>query len=264
MHMRLLILVLLGFFTLNAFAVDDHSLGIVFPLETRGNQVFVKYPILLNENKIVQAGALARIMFLMPDAEEVEKTSKKRSKVSDNPAFARKAHEDTISSLKDGLTPSQRLVMERALESQWDKEISFRAALERLNLENSRFVFQQPDSNKPQIERFAFPEGLFLAEINKKIVALYIQEDSPAVSAGFKPNTTLLSLNEKPFSSLQQFRDTYVEQKKSSRTLAFLVQFPSGEQKTLSIQLPRSLNTDFWSEIDKNKSTKTENSHDKK
>ncbi|MFZ5806098.1 MAG: hypothetical protein ACOY3I_02660 [Verrucomicrobiota bacterium] len=232
-----------------AFAAEtDSLLGLVFPLEKRGDQVIVQHAVLLNEQCLVQAGAWARIMFIYPKAEDTD-VKKIRKKAEDNPAFVRKPY-NPESTPNDNLTPEQRATLDRALASTWTEEVSFRAALERWNLDEARFVFQQPNSTEIQSERIDLPEGMLLAEINGKVIVLYVQKDSIAERSGMMPQTILLAFNEKPFSTLAQFQSLYLDQKQKTRTLSLLVQLPSGKQQTIPITLPRSINTDFWSEVD--------------
>lgn len=227
------------------------NLGFVFPLEKRGDKVFLKSAVFLNPDCVVPAGSHLRVMYLLPRVGD-DDVKKKRRKEKYNPALARQPH-DAKSSETDTLTPDQRDIYDRAMTTVWKEDISFRAALERWDLLRARLVFQRPGKEDIEVENFDFPEGMLLSEIDGKIIVLHIEKDSLADKNGIKPQTVILSLDGRSFDGkLESFRKIYLEEKakkqSGDRLLIFSALAPSAaESKDIILKLPLSLDSDIWS-----------------
>ncbi|MFH1067447.1 MAG: PDZ domain-containing protein [bacterium] len=257
--MKTFVLCLSFFFILSFLHAEsnmDPPLGLVFPLEQKDERVALAQTILINKSCVAQAGAWARVMYLLPRPDDPDvKNSRKLAKY--NPAYMRQSNESLLKK-DDELTPMQRAAYERAIATIWKNPIAFRSALEQWgNKGDWRLVFQQPGSDELQAETVEFPEGMFLAEQDGRILVLSVEKDSPSAKNGIVAQTALLKINGRDLNGkLEEFVKIYNEEKqakaKADRALNFTVVFPqSPEEKTVTITLPRSLNTDFWSEIEK-------------
>lgn len=252
MQKLIFLILIVGSVFCRAESDTNPNLGFVFPMEKRGEKVYLKHAVFLNPDCIVPANSFMRVMYLLPKAGDDE-LKKKRYKSKYNPALARQAH-DAKSSEADELTPEQRDIYDRAMKTIWNEDISFRAAFERWDLQRSRFVFQRLGSEEIEVENIDFPEGMLLAEINGKITVLYVEKESLAGNHGIKPQMILLGVNDRPFEGkLDSFQKIYFEEKakkqSGDRLLSLKVNLPnSSEEKIIPLKLPLSLNSDIWSQ----------------
>lgn len=250
MLIRLFLLTLLCFSTAQAETVLNTSPALkeVFPLAIEGEKVVNPHPIMLSLKCIVPTGSWMRTIFVIPGAEDsdVKRTPKKQEQEA---AYSRMNWKTAAPEM----TPLQRATYERGIKTVWKMDTPFRASMGNLLSSTSRIVFQRPNESDIQMENFDFPDGLFLAEVNGKVIVLAVQEDSKASHAQVTPQSELLSINDSAVKNLGEFQTTYAREKSKSgaTNLKLMLHKPKSEETyTVSFSLPRSLNSDFWSEID--------------
>ena len=236
--------------------IAANNLGMAFPLKQNEKQVVITQPVLINPDCLIPAGSTLRVIYVPPKAGE-RGQYKKKFTLEDSGALARKSHDKALKDFSDKRSPEEKEADARAQNTIWQEEIAFRAALEQLTLDDARFVFQNPGSPEIQIQPIELIEGMLLTEKENRVVVLYVQENSAAAKSGIVSESILLKLNDKDFlGKLSNFQKIYSEEKKnppsSKPHLDLLFLPPKATQPThATLLLPRSLNSDFWSDFDK-------------
>lgn len=215
-------------------------LGEVFPLEKIEKGVRITRPVLINLTTIIPAGSVARNIFVPPRANDAD-VRQQRHREEKKVAYSAIKVPDMR---QDGRSPEVRAAEERANKVRWEDDMQFRVALLRMRLIEAFLVYDDAATGQAKMESFAFPENLFLAEMDGVVTVLAVGNNSNAERAGIKAGTRILGLNGERFErGLISFQNRYVVERDAARAegrpLVLTVQL-AGTSETREISLAQA------------------------
>lgn len=251
-------LLLLLFFSIvfiseKVMAEEDESgcippLAEVFPMRKEADRVVAAEDILINPRFILKSGMKLRAVYIAPDVRDPDVRKMQRKKEM-NDTYARTMWKPADT----GPTPKQQAALDRVMNTIWNEPAQFQAAFARLQRTQSKLVLEGNGTGVGQIqlEPIELMEGILVARENGALRVLCIEEGSKAERAGLKASQELTALNGQPLSGdLALLQKLYLEAKSKGGRLEFTARTQAGETRTATITMPRSLNSDLWSEID--------------
>jgi len=225
----------------------EPSLGLAIPLKQGDDQVLVAQKFLLNNNVIIHPGDQIRVVFPRPEVNDRD-VRMKNSKKNLESTFSRQPTK--MGGQDDEYTQSAiyRAALDRSTKTVWKNEMIFRGYIDRMDLTDNILVFQHPGSEQLIVDLFAFPQDLFLGEINGKITVLAVRKDSQSQNLGIGAGAILTAMNGKPLASLEDFRNRYFNEKQNLEdqnkpmVMTFILKGETSP-KDIIYKLPISLNS---------------------
>jgi C-terminal processing protease CtpA/Prc len=237
---------LLGWEQLQAESALNPSLGVVFPVQVQEGKLVLRSTMLLNGDDVLPAGTVLHKLFPRPKQDDKDVKSRKfKNYNTDKYAAVQRAAIENREVDQDK-SAVLKATMDRAGGEPMTDELKFRAMLHRMSIEEYYLAYDLAGQKDRRIGQFEFPEGLFLAEQNSRVLVLAVLPGSEADKLGILPGSWIQGLNGKPLASLVEFRDRYYKEKEEKKSrqeaLVMKVSHPeSGEVKDLEFQLKRSL-----------------------
>lgn len=185
---------------------ESIKLGAVFPLEEKEGRVRVAQTCLINRNRIVEKGALLRVLFQLPRMEDADV---KRAERKEKQKRAYSADRE-LKSIK--VSPQQEALKQRALATTWTNSLLFRAMLNRTEFEEIYMVIEK-ERQGIEIESIDFPEGLLLVEKTSGVEVAWVDAKQSAKEKGFRMKDRILSINGEPIKTLHDFQRVYLAAK---------------------------------------------------
>lgn len=206
---------------------ESLKLGVIFPIEEKEGRVRVAQTCLINRDRILEKGALLRVLFQLPRMEDVDvKRAEKKEKQKQAYSNYRE-----LKSVK--VSPQQEALKQRALATTWTNSLLFRAMLNRTEFEEIYVVIEK--ENGIEIESIDLPEGLLLVEKTSGVEIAWVAEQQSGKEKGFRAKDRILSINGEPIKSLHDFQRIYLAAKSSNPgTRALMTVEVRGQDETMS------------------------------
>jgi hypothetical protein len=191
---------------------------LIFPLAQNGNDVSVKYPVLINPSTVIKPGMIMRCLYVLSiDAQAAG---------SSDLALAHKGNlEQSYSRDPAGSSNQPKLPPELAHEIEgyrrtvWQISNNFVLALAQMPTESMHLIYS-PKGNDHDLadDRFSFFDGLFVGLPNGKVTVIAVEKESKAEGAGIKAGDEIVSVGGIPTQdSLTTFAAAYAIAKKTAK-----------------------------------------------
>ena len=243
-HAAILLVLLLGPPTL-LHGQDDGpikmnpELALAVPFAQKGQDVTVKFPILINPATVLTPGMTWRVLYNPPTLDDSENLAIAHSGTLEE-SYSRSS--STSDSQEEKLPPEIAHELERQRRIVWSVPIHFQLALAQLSTDTLHLIYSTSGNDENlQDERFNFLDGLFLGAPGGSVTVLAVEIGSRAEKAGLKAGDQILGVGGLSVLDLARFSDLYLRAKQSAKdnnatTFPFLVKSP-GEAGTHTVNV---------------------------
>ena len=220
--------------------------ALTFPLAQNGNDVTVKYPVLINPATVIKPGTVLRTLYVL-------------SVDAQNPTDLVLAHQGTQdeaysrpppgSSDQPKLPPEVAHEIEGYRRTVWQVPNNFVLAMAQLPTDSMHVIYSPTGKDKDLYdERFSFFDGLFVGLPDGKVTVLAVEKDSKAEHAGIKAGDEIVSVGGAPTQNdLAIFAADYAAAKKTAKENEVST-YPmtirpggSGEARQVNIAMPPTI-----------------------
>ena len=192
----------------------EPELALAIPLQQKGHDVTVKFPILMNRTTVIKPGMILRVLYNPPqqsDSEDLALAHKGDMEQS----FSRSSSSD------DSDTPKMSPEMAHFLEGQrrtvWEVPVNFQLALAQLPTDSLHLIYSASGDNRNlDDERWNFFEGLFLGAPSGGVSVLAVEIGSKAAKAGFKAGDQILAIGGINVPNLEGFPYIYAKARQNA------------------------------------------------
>ena len=191
---------------------------LTFPLAQNGDDVSVKYPVLVNPDTVLKPGMIMRVMYVLSlDSQNATDLVLAHRGNSDQ-AYARTAG-------ADGNGPKMDPVLAHEVEGYrrtvWQVANNFVLAMAQYPTDEMHLIFSTTGKNQGsdlRDEHFVFFDGLFVGLPNGKVTVIAVEKESKAESAGIKAGDVIDSVGGIPTQdNLLTFASAYATAKRTAK-----------------------------------------------
>ena len=186
-----------------------------FPLVQNGDDVSVKYPVLINPATVIKPGMVLRCLYVLSiDAQTAGSTDLALAhKGNMEQAYSREAPGNA-----NHLPPELAHEIEGYRRTVWKVSGNFVAAMAQMPTDSMHLIYSPAGKdNDLTDERFTFFDGLFVGLPNGKVTVLAVEEESKADAAGIKAGDEIVSVGGIPTQdNLSVFAAAYATAKKTA------------------------------------------------
>jgi len=217
--------------------------ALIFPLAQNGNDVSVKYPVLINPATVIKPGMVLRTLYVL-------------SVDAQNPTDLVLAHEGTMeeaysrpppgSGDQPKLPPEVAHEIEGYRRTVWQVSNNFVLAMAQLPTDQMHLIYSPTGKDQDLAdERFSFFDGLFVGLPNGKVTVLAVEKESKAETAGLKAGDEIISVGgTSAQNDLATFAEAYASAKKTA-SYNEVSSYPmtlrsgdGGDTRTVNIPMP--------------------------
>jgi membrane-associated protease RseP (regulator of RpoE activity) len=219
---------------------------LVFPLAQNGNDVTVKYPVLINATTVLKPGVILRTLYVLSIDAQGSTDLVLAHKGDMEQAYSR-APAGTGNQGK--LPPEMAHEIEGYRRTVWQVPNNFILAMAQYSTDSMHLIFS-PTGKDQELsdERFNFFDGLFVGLPNGRVTVLAVEKESKAEEAGIKAGDEIVSVGGIPTQdNLHVFAGAYATAKKIA-TDNEVASYPmtvrpggSGDPQQMNIAMPPSL-----------------------
>jgi hypothetical protein len=186
---------------------------LVFPLAQNGENVSVKYPILINPGTILKPGMVLRVMYILSTDAGGSSDLILAHRGNLSQAFA-SSHMDS-SSAHSNLPPEMAHEIEGYRRTVWQVSNNFVLAMAQYPTDAMHLIYSPTGSGRDMEDtRFSFFDGLFVGSPGGKVTVVAVEKQSKADAAGIKSGDEIISVGGVPTQdSLSGFATAYARAK---------------------------------------------------
>jgi hypothetical protein len=219
---------------------------LVFPLAQNGNDVTVKYPVLINTTTILKPGMVLRTLYVLSTDAQGSTDLVLAHKGDMEQAYSRAP---AGSGNQGKLPPEMAHEIEGYRRTVWQVPNNFVLAMAQYPTDSMHLIFSPTGKDQDlSDERFYFFDGLFVGLPNGKVTVVAVEKESKADAAGIKAGDEIVSVGGIPTQdNLHVFAGAYGTAKKTA-TDNEVSSYPmtvrpggSGEPQQMNIAMPPSL-----------------------
>ncbi|MCE0484054.1 MAG: PDZ domain-containing protein [Methylacidiphilales bacterium] len=221
--------------------------ALTFPLAANGDEVTVKYPILINPTTVLKPGMVLRTLYILtsPDDSDGAGTLAIAHQGSMEQAYSR----DVPSRSTDvRLPPGLAHELENYRRTVWTVPNNFVLAMAQYPTDIMHLIYS-PTGHSQDItdERFIFFDGLMVGSPDGHVTILAVEKESKADNAGLKAGDDILSVGGIPTNDdLRTFANSYASTKKAAfdnevQSYQMSIRSPGQSPRTVNIPMPPSL-----------------------
>jgi hypothetical protein len=190
---------------------------LIFPLAQSGQNVTVKFPVMVNPATVLKPGMVLRVMYILTSAN------------ADGSSDLVLAHKGTMDqaysrptsggdSDQPNLPPEVAHEIEGYRRTVWQVTNNFVLAMAQYPTDSMHLIFSTTGKNQDlDDERFSFFDGLLVGLPSGKVTVLAVEKESKAAEAGIKAGDEILSVGGIPTQDdLSTFASAYSSAKKAA------------------------------------------------
>lgn len=220
---------------------------LIFPLAQNGNDVTVKFPVLINPTTVLKPGMVLRTLYVL---------SRDSQNSSNDLVLAHKGDMDeAYSRPPPGSNEGPRMPPELAHEIEgyrrtvWQVSNNFVLAMAQYPTDVMHLIYSPTGKDQDLAdERFSFFDGLFVGLPNGKVTVIAVEKESKAEKAGIKAGDEIVSVGGvSTQNNLSTFAAAYASAKKTA-TDNEVSTYPmtirpggGGEARQVSIAMPPTI-----------------------
>jgi hypothetical protein len=189
---------------------------LIFPLAQNGNDVTVKFPVLINPTTVLKPGMVLRTMYILSTNAEGSSDLALAHKGNMEQAFSRPA---SSSSDQPKLPPELAHEIEGYRRTIWQVPNNFVLAMAQYPTDSMHLIYSPTGKNQDLDDaRFSFFDGLLVGLPNGKVTVLAVEKESKAEKAGIKAGDEIVSVGgASTQNDLTAFAAAYAAAKKTAK-----------------------------------------------
>jgi hypothetical protein len=219
---------------------------LIFPLAQNGNDVTVKYPVMINPTTVLKPGMQLRVLYTFSrDAGGSSDLAMAHAGTLEQ-SYARNAFGGGNSNGAK-LPPQMAHELEGYRRTVWDVPNNFVLAMAQYPTDSMHLIYSPTGKSLDmRDERFFFFDGLFVGSPNGKVAVIAVEKQSKADIGGVKAGDEILSVGGIPTKDdLPTFAAAYASAKKTATdnevdSYPMVVRSSDGE-KTVNIPMPAKI-----------------------
>ncbi len=220
---------------------------LIFPLTTNGDDVTVKYPVLINPSTVLKPGMVLHVLYVLSrDSQDASDLALAHQGTQEQ-AYAR-SFTSTPNSDSPKLPPELAHEIEGYRRTVWQVPNNFILAMAQYPTETMHLIYS-PTGKTGDLDdaMFRFFDGLFVGSPSGKVTVIAVEKESKAEAAGIKAGDEIISLGAYPTKDdLLTFANAYAAAKKDAReneveSYAVALRGPDGAARTANIAMPPRL-----------------------
>ena len=188
---------------------------LIFPLTQHGNDVTVKFPVMINPTTVLKPGMVLRVLYVL-------------SQDSQNPTNLAIAHSDDLaqsyarapagSANQPTLPPELAHEIEGYRRTVWQVPNNFILAMAQYPTDAMHLIYSPTGKDQDlSDERFSFFDGLFVGLPTGRVTVIAVEKESKAAKAGIKAGDEIVSVGGIPTQDdLSIFASAYATAKKTA------------------------------------------------
>ena len=190
--------------------------ALCFPLAQNGNDVTVKYPVMINPATVIKPGTVMRCLYVLSVDAQGSTDLVLAHKGNADEAYSRAP---AGSSNQPTMPPEIAHEIEGYRRTVWQVSNNFVLAMAQLPTESMHLIYASKGSDHElSDERFSFFDGLFVGEPNGKVTVIAVEKESKAESAGIKAGDEIVSVGGIPTQDdLATFAAAYATAKRTAK-----------------------------------------------
>jgi hypothetical protein len=206
---------------------------LIFPLVQNGNDVSVKYPVMINPTTVIKPGMVLRTLYVLsyqaPDGSSdlvlAHKGNMEQSYSRDAPGLINQ---------EGKLPPELAHEIDGYRRTVWQVPNNFVLAMAQYPTDTMHLIYSRTGTDRDKDmgdERFSFFDGLFVGAPDGKVTVIAVEKESKAELAGIKAGDEIVSVGGTPTQgSLLAFAN-----------YPMIVRSGTGEVRSVNIAMPPSL-----------------------
>ena len=168
---------------------------LIFPLAQNGNNVTVKFPVLINPTTVLKPGMVLRVVYVLTSVNVDGSTDL----VIAHKGNLEQSYARDPSAGEEGtkLPPEVAHEIEGYRRTVWQVPHNFVLAMAQMPTDTMHLIYSPTEKNQNQNlhdERFSFFDGLFVGMPNGKVTVLAVEKESKADKAGIKAGDEIVSV----------------------------------------------------------------------
>jgi membrane-associated protease RseP (regulator of RpoE activity) len=222
---------------------------LIFPLVQNGNDVSVKYPVMINPTTVIKPGMVLRTLYVLsyqaPDGSSdlvlAHKGNMEQSYSRDAPGLINQ---------EGKLPPELAHEIDGYRRTVWQVPNNFVLAMAQYPTDTMHLIYSRTGTDRDKDmgdERFSFFDGLFVGAPDGKVTVIAVEKESKAELAGIKAGDEIVSVGGTPTQgSLLAFASAYATAKRTATdnevpNYPMIVRSGTGEVRSVNIAMPPSL-----------------------
>jgi len=224
---------------------------LVFPLTKNGNDVTLKFPVLINPGTVLKPGMVLRVIYILTLSNSDGSTDLELAHHGDM--------EQAYSRTTSGTDGQAKMPTEVAHEIEgyrrtvWQVPNNFVLAMAQYPTDAMHLIYSPSGKDQDlDDERFSFLDGLFVGLPNGKVTVLAVEDGSKADQAGVKAGDEIVAVGGIPAeNSLDKFAVAFAtarDKAKDNEAAGYAMTVRSGGDgaaRTVTIARPPSLKSNF-------------------
>jgi hypothetical protein len=195
----ILLLVLVGITPL--WAQEDEpikmtpELALTMPLTNVGEEVMVKYPVMISPTAIMKPGMVWRTLYILTNGSEGTSDLALAHHGNMEQAFSRSTSSSDSDQQK--MPPELAHELEGYRRTVWPVIVNFQLAMAQLPTYRLHLIYSivHPDKTRELVdERFSFSDGLFIGLPDGKVTVLAVEKGSKADESGVKAGDQIVAV----------------------------------------------------------------------
>ena len=219
---------------------------LVFPLTNNGNDVTVKYPVMINQGTVIKPGMVLRVLYMLSrDSQDATNLALAHEGTTEQ-AYARNAFGGNGDTSK--LPPEMAHEIEGYRRTVWEVPNNFILFLAQYPTESSHLIYSPTGKERDlDDEMFNFFDGLFVGSPSGKVTVLAVEKQSVGDKAGIKAGDEITAVGSHPTrDDLMTFANAYSAAKKDAKdnevsTYAYSLRGADGTTRTANVAMPMTI-----------------------
>jgi hypothetical protein len=223
---------------------------LVFPLLKKGDDVTVKFPVMINPTTVLKPGMILRTLYMLQQGTDSTDLSLVHATDQDE-AYAR------TNPSADG---QQKMPYELAHQLEgyrrtvWSTPTNFQLAMAQFPTESMHLIYALNGMDRKLLDqRFSFFDGMLIGQPDgSSVVVLAVENDSKAANAGIKAGDEIVAVGGEPTQhDLTTFATVFAEVRKNARdmnapTYALTIRSPGhSDTHVLNVAMPPTIKSLF-------------------